>query len=51
MASVRKSSQIVPLHFDTIGSTMHGGNETSNVVRIGDGGTDETTGGGNGGGI
>ena len=45
------SAKIVPLHVDTIRSTMHGGNETSNVVRIGDGGTDENTGGGNGGGI
>ena len=27
---------------------VQGGSETSNVVRVGDGGTDETTGGGDG---
>ncbi len=29
---------------------LHGGSETSNVVRVGDGGTDEKTGGEDGGG-
>ena len=29
---------------------MHGGSETNNVVRAGDSGTDEKTGGGDGGG-
>ena len=29
---------------------VHGGSETSNVIRVGDSGTDEKTGGGDGGG-
>ena len=32
------------------GKVVQGGSETSNVVRVGDGGTDEKTGGGDGGG-